>query len=150
MTFVLHFSVLRFRDLGGQLSFSIWWTSSGMYHRRYFILILLAQTEPQSVRIFLDDLRLQNATKIPERSSYSDMRYLLDEFLQLLRESGALRFECLSCLDRECVNVNSLSLVKIRCDCVFESVKRSVGFGKLSAWQLLLSGLVEVCAASHR
>ena len=50
-------------------------------------------------------------------------------FSCFVSQDFALRFECLSCLDRECVNVNWLSFVKIRCDCVCESVERSVRLG---------------------
>ena len=108
MTCVFRLSVASFRDLGG-LSFSILQTSNAVYHRRSFILELLAQNcssygilhltrldssedNPESVRILLIELRLQNEIQIPKFAPYLEIYDLFDDFLRLLRESG-LRVE---------------------------------------------------------
>ena len=103
------------------------------------------EDSPESVQILLVEQRLQNATQIPEFASYFEIKNIFDEVLRLPRESGlrvALRVLVLMRLkNHEGKFVVFRQHELSRCVQVFEN-KRS--FGKLSAWQLLLSRLVEV------
>ena len=99
---------------------------------------------PESVLILSVELKLQNATQIPEYASCPKMYHVVDEFLRPLHESGLRVVLRVLVLVRLKTREDKFVFRGTRLRRCFQIYEDGRSYGKSSAWQLWLCRFEEV------